>query len=260
MPNGVFFLRFFTMKRRHCLIDLMSLFDDDNDEENFFFVLHSLLFSKRRKTHEMIRKRDTEGVYSIFITKYLLTDDDKFHDFLRVTPYLFNVILNNIRDLITTLPSKRVKNPISPQHKLCVALRFLATGESLASLSFSFRISRSHLTNIVRSVFKAIKDTMIGEIPMPTKEQFLSIADEFYRKWNFPNAIGCLDGKHVRVRCPDATGSIYYNYKDFFSVVLLALVDANYKFIAIDVGSFGREGDAGEFLLASTYINVFFFK
>lgn len=90
-----------------------------------------------------------------------------------------------------------------------------------------------------------MKDTMLNEIPMPTKEQFQSIAEDFFRRWNFPNVIGCLDGKHVRIRCPNSTGSTYFNYKDFFSVVLLALVDANFKFIAIDVGSFGREGDAG---------------
>lgn len=39
---------------------------------------------------------------------------------------------------------------------------------------------------------------------------------------------------------------LYYNYKIFFSIVLLAIVDAKYKFL-IDVGSYGKEGDSGIF-------------
>lgn len=79
----------------------------------------------------------------------------------------------------------------------------------------------------------------------PNQELFSLISDGFKDKWNFPNVIGCIDGKHVRIRCPSNSGSLFFNYKEYFSIVLLALVDANCKFIAIDVGSFGREGDAG---------------
>jgi hypothetical protein len=34
------------------------------------------------------------------------------------------------------------------------------------------------------------------------------------------------------------------NYKGFFSIVLMALVDADYKFLWIDVGSDGSSNDA----------------
>lgn len=124
--------------------------------------------------------------------------------------------------------------------------RFLATGETHASLAFSFRISRTWIGQIVKQVIASIKTNMFFALPFPTKPQFIKNGFEFGRRWNFPNAMGCLDGKHVRIRCPDKSGSTYFNYKDFFSIVLLALVGPDYKFIAIDVGSFGREGDAGK--------------
>ena len=34
---------------------------------------------------------------------------------------------------------------------------------------------------------------------------------------------------------------MFFNYKDYYSTVLLAIVDANCKFIAVDVGSYGKE-------------------
>lgn len=59
--------------------------------------------------------------------------------------------------------------------------------------------------------------------------------------------VGAIDGKHVRIQCPGKSGSLFYNYKDYYSIVLFAVVDTEYKFIGIDVGSYGRESDAGIF-------------
>lgn len=84
-------------------------------------------------------------------------------------------------------------------------------------------------------------------MPPPTEETWKNIAARFKEMWHFPNCIGAIDGKHVNIECPINAGSTYYNYKGNHSIVLLALVDADCKFISIDVGSYGRNSDGGIF-------------
>ena len=78
-----------------------------------------------------------------------------------------------------------------------------------------------------------------------TEEDWQLIAEKFEKRWNFPHCIGTLDGKHIVVKCPASSGSLYFNYKETFSIVLLTLVDANYKFRYIDIGSYSRNSDGG---------------
>lgn len=81
-------------------------------------------------------------------------------------------------------------------------------------------------------------------MPKPTEEVWRKSEEGFREKWNFPNAIATIDGKHVLIQAPPHSGSNYFCYKKHFSTVLLALVDANYKFIVVDIGAFGKNSDA----------------
>jgi len=84
-------------------------------------------------------------------------------------------------------------------------------------------------------------------LPPPDQIDWEQKAEEFWNRWQFPNCIASIDGKHVRIVAPARSGSLYFNYKGHFSLVLLAMVDANCKFVIVDVGSYGKEGDAGIF-------------
>ena len=67
----------------------------------------------------------------------------------------------------------------------------------------------------------------------------MKIAKEFDTKWDFPHTLGALDGKTHHA------GSKYYNCKKFHNIVLMALVDADYELIYIDVVCNGRMSDGG---------------
>lgn len=77
------------------------------------------------------------------------------------------------------------------------------------------------------------------------------ISKEFEERWNFPHCIGAMDGKHIDIIPPRDSGSYFYNYKGKHSMVLLAIVDANYRFLLVDFGTNGRISDGG--VLQNTY-------
>lgn len=84
----------------------------------------------------------------------------------------------------------------------------MATGESLRSLSFSFRISQSYITRIIQLVLKSLSThlTPVLLLKPPLKEDLIRIAHEFWHKWNFPNCVGAIDGKHIRIFSPKKRG------------------------------------------------------
>jgi hypothetical protein len=62
---------------------------------------------------------------------------------------------------------------------------------------------------------------------------------------SFPHVLGAADGKHIHIVSSPGGGSYYYNYTATHSVVLVAIVKANYEFILADFGVNGCVSDGG---------------
>ena len=122
----------------------------------------------------------------------------------------------------------------------------MASGESQQSLSFSFRISRTAISNILADTCEKIWDSLCDYVQPPRSEvDWLNISDGFLEDRDMVNSIGAIDGKHVAIECPKNSGSLYYNCKGFFSIVLMAVCDPRYCFTLVNVGDFGSNNDSG---------------
>ena len=140
-----------------------------------------------------------------------------------------------------------MRKPVSAEEKLAITIRFLATGESYESLMFQYRVHESTISlfipKVCDAIFKTLKDKFMK---LPTTEsEWNGIISQIEDRWQFPNCFGAADGKHIAIIHPKNSGSEFYNYKGFFSIVLLALVDHDYKFLFADVGCQGRISDGG---------------
>ncbi|XP_064110264.1 putative nuclease HARBI1 [Macrobrachium nipponense] len=131
--------------------------------------------------------------------------------------------------------------------KLAVTLCHLASGNDYTSLQYSFRVSKSCICRLIPLVCQAIIDTYKPEVMKcpKTPEEWNDIAKRFASKWNYFSCVGALDGKHVAIKKSKGGGSLYFNYKKFHSIVLMALPDTKYRFLFVDVGAEGGVGDGG---------------
>ncbi|KAK3920702.1 Protein ALP1-like [Frankliniella fusca] len=186
------------------------------------------------------------GVWFTLIPMMREFDLDAHFNYLRMTPDSFDWLLQRVEFAITKQSFRR--ETISAGERLAVTLRYLASGDSQASLSYAFRISDVTVSRIVvettAAIWFALKDTVFE----PLNEDFWRRkSSEFESMWNFPMCVGAMDGKHYFGQKFPMMGSECYNYKFGNSLILFAISDAKYKFIMVDVGSRGRESDGGVF-------------
>ena len=205
---------------------------------------------RRRRTvwvKPWLQRRVMLGQYDTLFNELRIEERGGFKQFLRVDSQTFMQLLHRVGPRITKSSSGRT--PLIPGLKLAITLRFLATGNSYHSLAFAFRVAHNTISLFVPAVCDAIVEEYSEEqFDTPTTEAaWQEVANKFGTRWNFPHCCGALDGKHVRIRKPRKSGSLYFNYKGYFSIVLLGLVDADYKFLWVNVGASGSNSDCGIF-------------
>lgn len=200
----------------------------------------------REWVHEINELREELGEYHRLIQE-LRADADRFHTYFRMSTDQFDELVT----LLTPVIQKKNTNyrrAICVGERLAITLRYLATGDAFTTVAFNFRVGITTVASIVVETSKALWDVLVEEyMPIPTVQGWREIADRYRRLWHFPNCIGAIDGKHVQIQAPPNSGTLFFNYKGSFSIVLLAVVDADYKFTYLDIGGYGSNSDGGLF-------------
>lgn len=173
-----------------------------------------------------------------------------------MSPDRFDHLLALIRPRLERPLARR--EAVSPDEKLMITLCYLASGCQQKDLGFRFGRGFSTISNIVFETTTVIfEELMPIYLKFPeTRDDWSKVSEGFWNKWQFPNCLGAIDGKHFKIRCPNKTGSLYFNYKNEFSSLVLAMCDSSYLFTYVEVGSYGREGDAGVFSRSNLYQNL----
>ena len=190
-------------------------------------------------------RRPEFGQYHQLMEELKREDVSAFKNFMRVDPLFFQELVDRLTPRLLKKDTWFQK-ALPPGLKVAVTLRYLATGDSYHSLMYSFRVAHNTISYMVKDVCEAIIAEYSEEvINVPIHpDEWKDAAELFNTKWQFPHAVGALDGKHVAIRKPNNAESSYFNYKKYHSIVLMAMVDADYKFMWVNVGTAGCCSDA----------------
>ena len=163
-----------------------------------------------------------------------------------MSPATFDDLLSQIEVAIYKQDT-RMRKAISPRHRLMATLRYLTSGADFQLIGEVPRISPSTLCRIIPEVCSAIYKIVGPQvIHLPTtSEEWREVAKDYEEMWNYPQCLGSLDGKHVRIKAPARSGTVCHNFKGYFSTLLFALVDAKHSFRFVDVGAQGASNDSG---------------
>ncbi|XP_041373464.1 uncharacterized protein LOC121386580 [Gigantopelta aegis] len=189
-----------------------------------------------------IARRELFGTYDQLMTELERESHGDFKGYLRIEPAMFHEMLKRLTDSLEKTKTNW-RTPLGVDLKLAVTIRYLASGDSHRSLAYSFRVTHNTISKVVREVCASIVEEYGPEVfsTPSAPDSWRVVAHRFGSRWNFHHACGALDGKHIAMKCPKDSGSLYYNYKGFFSIILLALVDGDYKWA--DVGANGSTSD-----------------
>ena len=161
----------------------------------------------------------------------------RFKKTFRVTRGTFLYILSRIRQQLER--QTVTEDPIYPELRLAICLYRLGRGDYFYTIAEMTGLGVSTVCTIVREVSQAIIDCKW--------EESISKHIDMDEIWQFPYCWAGIDGCHIPMKCPPRglqSSKEYHNFKNLYSIVLMAMVDSQYRFVWATCGFPGNSHDA----------------
>lgn len=220
-------------------LDVEAEEEEKEEEEEDDLTLFLLTTNMERKKDHLTRiyqqyiTKPEQGKFNLSVQRMPEMDDKRHFSYFCMSNARFDELVHLIS---TCFRPAHKRTKISLSTKLAVTLQVLAHGSSLTAVAAVYKISRSTVRSIVFEVSRALWLTLKDQfLSFPSLAQLEGIAQEFGRMWNFPNCVGAIARKHIKLKAPSCTGSD--------SIVLMAACDTRYRFFMVDIYAYQKESD-----------------
>lgn len=125
-----------------------------------YIVIHLIIKKREKKKRRWWTKRFFTNRLHYGNTLYDdITFEEDDQNFLRISKEDLEYLTNLIRPAVEK-SNTYMRDAISVNERVMVTLRFLATGDSYASLQYLFRISRQSISSIIPEVCDALIEAL----------------------------------------------------------------------------------------------------
>ena len=164
--------------------------------------------------------------------------DECFKKTFRVLRNTFNFMFNRI---LHDLGQETVNKDLSsPECRLGICLYWLGRG--------NYHYTKAEMAGLgVLTVHAIVTQVSASIIENLWQECIKKKMEDMNNRWQYPFYWAAIDGCHTSIKCPPGgaeTCKEYHNFKNFYSIVLMARVNLSYKFIWGSCGFPGISLDA----------------
>ena len=146
----------------------------------------------------------------------------------------FYMLCEELRPYLTKQTTK-LRKPVSVETQVAVTLYYLAGEGRMRKVSNSFGLGKATVSKVIRRVTSVISEELGPKyIVLPkTKGEVEELARKFYNRYGFPQCIGSVDGKHIKIKRLVDNPTDYVNRKGNFTLNCQGTVEYNYCFIDV---------------------------